>query len=78
MATGDLGYIDYDGFVFIEGRLGNRLISSFGRNISPEWVESELLAGPLLAQAVVVGDAKPYCAALVHPRKLVRTPLNKA
>ena len=69
VATGDLGYIDDDGFVFIEGRLGNRLISSFGRNISPEWVESELLAGPLLAQAVVVGDAKPYCAALVHPRK---------
>ena len=68
VATGDLGYIDDDGFVFIEGRLGNRLISSFGRNISPEWVESELLAGPLLTQALVVGDAKPYCAALVHPR----------
>ena len=69
VATGDLGYVDDDGFVFIEGRQGNRLISSFGRNISPEWVESELLAGPLLAQAVVFGDAKPYCAALVHPRK---------
>ena len=69
VATGDLGYIDDDGFVFIEGRLGNRLISSFGRNISPEWVESELLAGPLLAQAIVVGDTKPYCAALIQPRK---------
>ncbi len=69
LATGDLGYIDDDGYVFIEGRLGNRLISSFGRNISPEWIESELLAGPLLAQAIVVGDAKPYCAALVHPCK---------
>ena len=69
VATGDLGYIDDEGFVFIEGRLGSRLISSFGRNISPEWVESELLAGPLLAHAVVVGDAKPYCAALVQPRK---------
>ncbi len=69
VATGDLGYIDDEGFVFIEGRLGSRLISSFGRNISPEWVECELLAGPLLAQAIVVGDAKPYCAALVQPRK---------
>ena len=70
VATGDLGTIDDDGFVFIEGRRGNRLISSFGRNISPEWVESELLAGPLLAQAVVFGDAKPYCSAFVYPRKL--------
>ncbi|MBQ0720997.1 MAG: AMP-binding protein [Gammaproteobacteria bacterium] len=69
VATGDLGHIDSDGFVFIEGRRGNRLISSFGRNISPEWVESELLAGPLLAQAVVIGDAQPYCAALIYPRK---------
>ena len=39
------------------------LLSAF---ISPEWVESELLAGPLLAQAVVVGDARPWCAALVY------------
>jgi len=69
LATGDLGYIDDDGFVFIDGRQGNRLISSFGRNISPEWVESELLAGPLLAQAVVFGDAKPYCSAFIYPRK---------
>jgi len=69
VATGDLGTIDDDGFVFVEGRQGNRLISSFGRNISPEWIESELLAGPLLAQAVVFGDAKPYCSAFVYPRK---------
>jgi len=69
VATGDLGTIDDDGFVFVEGRQGNRLISSFGRNISPEWIESELLAGPLLTQAVVFGDAKPYCSAFVYPRK---------
>ena len=64
--TGDLGHIDSDGFVHIDGRASNLLITSFGRNISPEWVESELLAGPLLAQAVVVGDARPWCAALVY------------
>jgi len=69
LATGDLGHIDSEGFVFIEGRRGNRLISSFGRNISPEWIESELLAGPLLAQAVVIGDAQPYCTALIYPRQ---------
>lgn len=67
--TGDLGYIDDAGFLHLHGRKKNLLISSFGRNISPEWVESELLAGPLIAQAIVVGDAQPYCAALIHARR---------
>lgn len=67
VATGDLGSLDADGFVRIEGRKGNRLISSFGRNISPEWVESELLVGSLLAQVVVVGDSRPFCSALLYP-----------
>lgn len=65
--TGDLGTIDSDGFVHIEGRAKNLLISSYGRNVSPEWVESELLAGQALAQAVVIGDARPWCTALVLP-----------
>tara|TARA_R110000824_G_scaffold52692_4_gene146166 strand:- start:101263 stop:102813 length:1551 start_codon:yes stop_codon:yes gene_type:complete len=66
--TGDLGYIDTEGFVHINGRRKNILISSYGRNISPEWLESELLASPLLAEAVVFGDARPYCIALLYPR----------
>lgn len=66
--TGDTGYIDNDGFVHVNGRIKNQIISSFGRNISPEWVESELLAGPLLQQAVIVGDNRPYCVALFYPR----------
>ncbi len=65
IATGDLGQIDSKGFLHILGRIKNQLISSFGRNISPEWIEAELIAGPILQQAVVVGDARPYCAALV-------------
>ncbi len=67
--TGDLGNLDNDGFLHLHGRKKNLLISSFGRNISPEWVESELLAGALLAQAIVIGDAQPCCAALVFPRR---------
>ena len=66
--TGDLGHIDASGHLHIDGRKKNLLISSFGRNISPEWVESELLSGGLLQQAVVFGDAEPYCVALVAPR----------
>jgi long-subunit acyl-CoA synthetase (AMP-forming) len=65
--TGDLGQIDKDGFIHVDGRLKNQLISSYGRNLSPEWVESELLGGPLLQQAIVFGDDRPYCVALVYP-----------
>jgi long-subunit acyl-CoA synthetase (AMP-forming) len=66
--TGDLGYRDDDGFVYINGRAKNQIISSYGRNLSPEWVESELLTGVTLQQAVVIGDARPWCAALVWPQ----------
>ncbi|HEY0961805.1 MAG TPA: AMP-binding protein [Pseudomonadales bacterium] len=67
IATGDLGYLDSDGFLHISGRSKNLLISSYGRNIAPEWVESELLAAPAVAEAVVLGDARPYCIALLTP-----------
>lgn len=65
-ATGDLGYTDEQGFVHLHGRRKNLLISSFGRNINPEWVESEILAHPLIQQCIVVGDAKPFCSALMY------------
>lgn len=68
IATGDLGSLDAEGFLHIEGRRKNLLISSYGRNISPEWVESELLADGSLADCVVFGDARPWCVALVSPR----------
>ena len=66
--TGDLGHIDDDGFVHVSGRAKNQIITSYGRNISPEWVESELVAGPLLQQARIFGDARPYCVALLCSR----------
>lgn len=66
--TGDLGSIDQAGFLHIEGRKKNLIISSYGRNISPEWIEGELLANGMLKQCVVLGDAKPFCSALIYPR----------
>ncbi|MDO8342993.1 MAG: AMP-binding protein [Cellvibrio sp.] len=65
--TGDLGYIDNDGFIFITGRQKNLLISSFGRNISPEWIESELSLCRSIAQVMVIGDSQPFCSAIVVP-----------
>ncbi|MGB5722213.1 MAG: AMP-binding protein [Woeseiaceae bacterium] len=66
--TGDIGRVDDDGFIHVDGRQKHQFITSFGRNLSPEWVESELLAGPVLQQAVIVGDDRPHCVALVYPR----------
>jgi long-chain acyl-CoA synthetase len=66
--TGDLGHLDTNNFLHIDGRCKNLLISSYGRNISPEWVESELLTSPLFSEAVVFGDARPHCVALLSAR----------
>ena len=66
VATGDLGQWTEGGDLQILGRRNNLLISSFGRNISPEWVESELTKTGLVQQAVLCGDAKPYCVAVLY------------
>lgn len=68
LATGDLGAFDRDGFLHITGRKKNILISSYGRNISPEWIESEVLLEPKILQCVVIGDDRPHCCALIFPR----------
>lgn len=69
IATGDLGHIDADGFVHITGRRKHVFITAFGRNVSPEWVESELLQHPAFAQAIVHGEARPFNVAIVWPRR---------
>jgi long-subunit acyl-CoA synthetase (AMP-forming) len=66
-ATGDLGAIDADGFITITGRKKNVLVTSFGRNISPEWPENLLLESPHIAQAGVFGDARPCLVAVIVP-----------
>lgn len=63
--TGDLGEIDADGFVYVRGRVKNMFITSMGRNITPEWVESGLTSEPEIVRAMVVGEAKPHPAALL-------------
>jgi long-subunit acyl-CoA synthetase (AMP-forming) len=65
--TGDLGKVDADGFLSIEGRRSNVIINAFGRNIAPEWVESELLAQPEIRQAVVFGEAQAQLSAVIVP-----------
>ena len=68
-ATGDLGRLDGEGFLHVEGRRKHVLITSFGRNVAPEWPEAELGAGAAIAQAAVFGDARPALCAVVVPRE---------
>jgi len=67
LPTGDLGHIDQDGYLYIDGRKKDILITGFGRNVSPEWPEAALLGSGILAQAVVVGDGQPWLSALLVP-----------
>jgi long-subunit acyl-CoA synthetase (AMP-forming) len=65
--TGDLGEIDQDGFVTVHGRKDSLIVTSFGRNISPEWIETMLLADPRIALCTVTGHGEPHLAALLIP-----------
>lgn len=67
LRTGDIGGFDADGYLRIEGRKANTLITAFGRNIAPEWIESELLAEPQILQAMVLGEAEASLSALIVP-----------
>ncbi|MCO1574648.1 long-chain fatty acid--CoA ligase [Crossiella sp. SN42] len=64
-ATGDLGELDEDGFLRITGRKKEILVTSGGKNVAPAVIEDRITAHPLIAHAVVVGDAQKYIAALI-------------
>ncbi len=65
MHTGDLGSLDADGYLTITGRKKDLIINSSGKNISPQEIETRLRFEPLISQAVVVGDGRPYLTALL-------------
>jgi long-chain acyl-CoA synthetase len=65
--TGDVGELDEDGYLTITDRKKEILVSSAGENIPPQRVELRLTADPLIQQAVVLGDRRPYLAALIVP-----------
>ncbi len=66
--TGDIGYLDADGYLFLSGRKKHIFITAFGRNVSPEWVERELAIEPAIAQCCVFGEAQPFNVALIVAR----------
>nr|WP_306513355.1 AMP-dependent synthetase/ligase [Janibacter hoylei] len=64
-STGDLGELDEDGYLKITGRKKEILVTAGGKNVAPGVLEDRLRAHPLISQCLVVGDGKPFIAALV-------------
>jgi long-chain acyl-CoA synthetase len=63
--TGDIGALDSDGYLTITGRKKEIIVTASGKNVSPAPLEDPIRANPLVNQVVVVGDQKPFIAALV-------------
>ena len=63
--TGDLGDVDEDGFITLTGRKKDLIITAGGKNVSPGQLETTVMTSPVVAQCLVIGDRKPFIAALV-------------
>ena len=64
-ASGDIGHLDSEGFLYITGRKKEIIVTAGGKNVSPAVLEDRLRANPLISQCVVVGDNRPYIGALI-------------
>ncbi|MBT1191536.1 AMP-dependent synthetase/ligase [Rhodococcoides kroppenstedtii] len=63
--TGDLGTVDDDGYIAITGRKKEIIVTAGGKNVAPAGLEDSLRASPLIGQAMVVGDQRPFIGALI-------------
>jgi len=63
--TGDVGHVDEDGFLVITDRKKDLIVTSGGKNVAPQNLENDLKTHRIVSQAVIVGDRRPYVAALV-------------
>ena len=63
--SGDLGRLDYEGFLYITGRKKELIVTAGGKNVAPAVLEDRLRAHPLVSQCMVVGDNQPFIASLI-------------
>jgi long-chain acyl-CoA synthetase len=76
--TGDLGRIDVDGYLHVSGRKDNLIVTANGRNVTPEWVETMLLADPGIARCAVLPAPDGQLALLMEPSLLAAAWFAKA
>jgi long-chain acyl-CoA synthetase len=65
MHSGDVGHLDDDGYLVITDRKKDLIITAQGKNVAPQEIENRLKYHPLISQAVVIGDRRPYLVALI-------------
>lgn len=66
LSTGDVGYVDEDGHLHITDRKKDIIITSGGKNVSPQEIENRLKVSPYIKEAVVIGDRRKYLTALIE------------
>ena len=67
LSTGDIGEISRDGYLKLKDRISDQLTNAQGQRISPQNAEALLVSDPMVHQACVAGDGRPYCVALIVP-----------
>jgi len=65
--TGDIGFIDEEGFLHITDRKKNIIVTSGGKNVTPSVLENQLISSPFIEQVVIIGDKQKYLTALIVP-----------